>query len=85
MGIGEYTGIIWGMWVGCKVQAGIPMLAFHVGEWVCAGHSVSEGICGHKDGMEAGDWDAVIESRTVDVWGEISRHREGCGLMQLRE
>lgn len=55
---GGYRGVHWHhlgyVEVGCKVQAGISMLAFHVGGWVDAGHSVSKGICGHKDGMEAG-------------------------------
>lgn len=88
-----FGGGYWGVYgyhlgcveVGCRVQAGIPMLAFHVGRWVCAGHSVSEGIRGHKDVMQVGDWDAVIERWTVGMCGEIGQYREGCGLMRLRE
>lgn len=76
--------------VGCTVQAtplsqDSPMLAFHTGGWVCAGHSVSGDISGHKDIMQVGDWDAVRKKRAVDICGDIGWYREGCSLMRLRE
>lgn len=48
---------------------------------MCAGHSVSKGICGHKDVMQVGDWDAMAERQMVDVRGGIGGYREVCGLM----
>lgn len=44
---------------------------------MCAGHSVSKGICGHKDVMQVSDWDAVAERQTVDVGGRGNQWVQG--------